>query len=716
MLRDYQIDIIDRLRKAWLTHRSVMVQMPTGTGKTHVLAAIVSEELRVKSEESDSNIGGVWVIAHRRELVTQIEETIRVYGIGPADGRIKIMSIQWLTLHYDDTTGDPGLIVIDEAHHALAKTYKEMWTRYPDARFLGLTATPCRLNGKGFTDLFETLIQSWTIPAFIEEGRLAVYDFVSIKTDSATQRLINSLKKRGADGDYQLKEMDMVLNKRPGIERLYRSVIQFAKDRKGIVYAISIDHARKIAEYYREQGIEAVAIDSKTEEGERRSLISRFKDGDIRILVNVDIFSEGFDCPDVEFIQLARPTLSLAKYLQMVGRGLRVAEGKRNCVILDNVGMYHVFGLPSQAWDWQTMFEGRMSSKELRDMVAMSMYSRMADSVDKPVGNSVERDPEMMLVVSHEALAEVFEQQRKRLIFETERRKLLNGEYGEIRRCGRKLVELKAGNGKNCYIDLMNMNRIPKDDDVLTDAAVVKYGQVEFIRYNDVFYTRTMRVYDFCIDPRQTYNHIFVRNFYVLIEDCLTKNRCMQLAHPFADQQETSKHVCIIAGDDTDYYWFCGSLHDGSIIVMDRKERYYLSMKGKAKEYVAKNNPDSPDEDIHHVLPRLLKDAAERQREKERRKQAEIYALNEISPFRIGAKWGLKGSDGRMIVTPRFNRIFTPIGNFCVFEQYHDQRGVMTVDGRIIVEPKYVDVKIEADGTALLKKITSEVVRMKLNP
>mgnify|MGYP000346298392 CR=1 FL=1 len=116
--------------------------------------------------------------------------------------------MRWLSKHYDEIEEEPGMIVIDEAHHALAKTYKGMWERFPKAKFLGLTATPCRLNGKGFTDLFDVLVQSWSVPEFISKGRLATYDFVSIKSDGVTQGLIDSLQKRGADGDYQNKEMD----------------------------------------------------------------------------------------------------------------------------------------------------------------------------------------------------------------------------------------------------------------------------------------------------------------------------------------------------------------------------------------------------------------------------------------------------------------------------------------------------------------------------
>ena len=276
-LFDYQEDMKERIEKALRLHRSVMAQMPTGTGKTYLLTAVID------SFVSNNPMEKVWIVAHRRELVSQIDETVRKFHSYSASNTsslllsVKAMSIQWLMRHYDEIEEEPGMIVIDEAHHALAKTYKEMWERFPKAKFLGLTATPCRLNGKGFTDLFDILVQSWSVPEFISKGRLATYDFVSIKSDGMTQRLIDSLQKRGADGDYQNKEMDMLLNKKPSIERLYQSLEEFGKDRKGIVYAINISHANAIAEFYREHGIAAVAIDSKTPASERRMLIERFK-------------------------------------------------------------------------------------------------------------------------------------------------------------------------------------------------------------------------------------------------------------------------------------------------------------------------------------------------------------------------------------------------------------------------------------------------------
>ena len=397
-LFDYQEDMVKRVQEAFRHHDSVMVQMPTGTGKTYLLAALVG--LFLKEE--------VWVVAHRRELVSQIKDTLEKFFSSLKSTSIKVISIQWLSRHYGEMEEKPGLIVIDEAHHALAETYAEVMNAYPKAKKLGLTATPYRLNGKGFTDLFDTLLCSWSMERFIAEGRLSLYDYYSIKPDSAAQLLIDSLQKRGADGDYQQKELNEVMDVKPSLERLCLTIKEYVPGKKGIVYAISIQHAEHIAEFYRENGIKAVAISSKTPSSLRKELIERFKSSsllsslnstsdEIEVLVSVDLFSEGFDCPDVEFIQLARPTLSLAKYMQMVGRGLRVAAGKDYCVILDNVGLYKRFGLPSVDRDWQSMFEGRTSLEDILQEACMQVNGHNCR-----MDLMMDGDEEMMKIISHE--------------------------------------------------------------------------------------------------------------------------------------------------------------------------------------------------------------------------------------------------------------------------------------------------------------------------
>ena len=471
-LYDYQLDMLRRIEDAFVTHQSVMVQMPTGTGKTVLLSEVVkSEERRVKNP-------CVWIVVHRRELVEQIKETLDTmlnsYSSTPDtttsllsdDSRIKVMSIQWLSRHYQEMEEIPSLIVIDEAHHAVAKTYKEVMDAYPEAKKLGLTATPCRLNRRGFTDLFDVLLQSWSAKKFIADGWLSLYDYMSIREDSEDWRMVNSLKKRGADGDFSLREMSEKLNVQPSIERLCDTILRYAPNKKGIVYAIDIKHAEHIAEYYREHGLNAVAISSKTPEEERKRIIEIFRNTNCQeisndlttnchelstnystnyftscqeldtrnscsgkrlyepsatlntqhclrqplniqhstfnILINVDLFGEGFDCPDVEFIQLARPTLSLAKYLQQVGRGMRVFEGKRYCLILDNVGLYRLFGLPSDDRDWKAMFEGRMAGKGVLNDDADGLYNVAYSIRNEKDSVSSNARTELITVMTHE--------------------------------------------------------------------------------------------------------------------------------------------------------------------------------------------------------------------------------------------------------------------------------------------------------------------------
>ena len=930
-LFDYQEDMKERIEKALRLHRSVMAQMPTGTGKTVLLASVVESFLR---EHSNCN---VWIVAHRRELVSQIQETIeRVFSkitpslftikegnfskthpssltlkggstshpdpltlrgeggnrptrcseplrskvggpskvspdcagwdrlgaacLRPAEGLgdhlgmsgvskvspdclsasafnvpIKAVSIQWLSKHYDEIEEEPGMIVIDEAHHALAKTYKGMWERFPKAKFLGLTATPCRLNGKGFTDLFDVLVQSWSVPEFISKGRLATYDFVSIKSDGVTQRLIDSLQKRGADGDYQNKEMDMLLNKKPSIERLYRSLEEFGKDRKGIVYAINISHANAIAEFYREHGIAAVAIDSKTPSSLRKELIERFKassntsfskthpssltlkggstafpkplspqgtgdvtapprrseplrskDGGpskvspdcagwdrltdtclragdgldatclraadgvgdrlgatclraadelapIQVLVNVDIFSEGFDCPDIEFVQLARPTLSLAKYLQMVGRGLRVAKGKKNCVIIDNVGLYRVFGLPSQVWNWNAMFEGKLKvgkRKETpKDRESFLMNEKQDDIQIHP-------DSEMMMVMSHEELLQTI-QYREFVDSRGEFAiiKLPDGKMTVVNRQGEQVLEpgdyydmkLLDGNilfyrhcrKEVCYYDLLSGAIIDDGPNVYDVPKVVTLEGWEFIKYGDVYMSRTYEHFSwpYCPSKYDLFNfgdYLIYRYNYLVDSGCQEwyyyegGNGLMMKA------TIDSNRVCFLRGDYEHVYWKCATLHCGCIVVMDSKQDYYLVDSYLKKTYIGCNNPKNENEDLHIVMPRLGKKYYDEMMLQEKKKEAsEMILLHEKSEaghvelYQAGKKWGIK-VDGRVVVPPLYRSIAQPVGAYCAFEEIPRYWGIMTLKGKVIVDAKYEKVEIRDGGIAVVTDITGK--------
>ena len=406
MLRDYQTEICEKVNEVLEAHRSVMMQMPTGTGKSVVLASLVKEYL---DREADCS---VLIVAHRIELIEQAGRLLNHFGMdyGVILGgkrpsvfkRVMVASVQTLSKNLDIDLA-PSLVVIDEAHHALAKSYQMLWTAWPEAKFLGLTATPYRMSGDGFTDLFEVLVDSWSVKQFIADGWLSPYDYYSIRPDSEEQKEIDSLKKRGADGDFQMKELREKLDVRPTIERLFESYKRFAFDKKGIIYAIDIAHAEHIAEFYRLQGVNAVAISFKTPTKERTEVIRAFKEENrIQVLVSVDLFSEGFDCPDVEFIQMARPTLSLAKYLQMVGRGLRPCKGKQCCTIIDNVGLYRTFGLPSVDRDWGYYFLGKDLNLDLDfDRNEQFLWLGSGDLRE-------ENDADIVKIISHEGMQSQF--------------------------------------------------------------------------------------------------------------------------------------------------------------------------------------------------------------------------------------------------------------------------------------------------------------------
>lgn len=541
-LYDYQTEMKERIDTAFRSYQSVMVQMPTGTGKTILLAEVVKRE---KLKEKNT---WVWIVVHRRELVEQIRETLNTMLSSPSstpdttspllseNSRIKVMSIQWLSRHYQNMAEKPSLIVIDEAHHAVAKTYKKVMDAFPESKKLGLTATPCRLTRRGFTDLFDVLLMSWSAKRFIAIGRLALYDYMSIKADSEDQRRIFGLTKRGADGDFSLKEMSEKLDVRPSIKRLCETVLRYAADKKGITYAIDITHAEHIAEEYRRHGIMAVAISSKTPLAERKAIIERFKEtgigdrndkpyyasldltkpldetlsadykadvrdktleqtNDIQVLVNVDLFGEGFDCPDVEFIQLARPTLSLAKYLQQVGRGMRVFEGKKYCLILDNVGLYRLFGLPSDDRDWQAMFEGKIAGKG--NMIQTEEQYEVAYSIrNKTVSITSDNQTELITVMTHDGQRMDLETAYGYEIVENEEglSGVVDKEGNNVLPCIYNKVELKAYG----FATLYSRKKIDRERpwiDLLNGVRFIKRPKIEKIGFLEFSTTDGLRFY-----------------------------------------------------------------------------------------------------------------------------------------------------------------------------------------------------------------------------
>lgn len=368
-LRQHQIDAKRQIFEAWDNYDSVMLQMPTGTGKTYLFVSLINDLLQYYKERHKEL--HILIIAHRTELIDQISASLSRYGIshGIVQGnreqqlwhRVQVASIQSILSarnQINTIRQKFDYIIVDEAHHSLANTYKQLFETFPDAKKLGVTATPYRLNHETFLPLYQKLITTPQISWFIANHLLADFDYVSIRPDSMIQHMIDNTEV-AQTGDFANADLDITFNQRPIRAKLFDAYQKYAWGRKGIIYAINKSHAYNIASLYSSKGVKSVAIDCDTPKEERLQMIEAFRQGDIRVLVNVEIFTEGFDCADVSFIQLARPTCSLALYLQQVGRGLRVVEGKEKTIIIDNVGLYNYFGLPDANRDWQFYFKGR---------------------------------------------------------------------------------------------------------------------------------------------------------------------------------------------------------------------------------------------------------------------------------------------------------------------------------------------------------------------
>ena len=369
-LRPYQIESKKKIYEAWLSVRSVLFQMPTGTGKTRLFASIIKDVRTISIQKAIIPQPRILVLAHRTELIEQIANTITnkyqiTCGIIKSgifenvEALVQVASVQSLSRRLYRWGKVPfGLIVIDEAHHALARTYLNICSAFPNSKILGVTATPCRLNGESFRKIFDKLVISPSVQEFIDMGYLSNFKYYSIKPSAQLQHDLDNIRIFGANGDYAERELMNICDRTKIRAQIIKSYKDYAYGKKGIVYTINKTHNKHVAQQYQEIGVRVALIDSDTPVEERRQIVFDFKRGEIDIICNVNIFSEGFDCPDIEFIQLARPTLSLSLYLQQVGRALRISNGKQTALILDNVGSYNKFGLPNKHIDWNRYFNG----------------------------------------------------------------------------------------------------------------------------------------------------------------------------------------------------------------------------------------------------------------------------------------------------------------------------------------------------------------------
>lgn len=397
-LRDYQEEAVQNVLDTFKEHNRVMLQMPTGTGKTEVFCEIIKRFRNQKNQR-------VLVLVHRRELVEQIRKRLKekfyircgiiMAGIEQNDNQIQIASIQTISRRDTETWPNPEqvcLIVIDEAHHATSKTYEIILNYYRrnfKIKILGVSATPCRLDKTGFKDVFDKLIVSYTINEFVEKNFLAGfkhlattnYDLSKIKIDQTTQ-------------DYDVLQLGNFMSDTTIMSELVESYQKYAENKKCIIFAANVSHSKKIVERFTAEGFSAASIDANTKEDERKKIIESFESGKITILSNYQIFTEGFDCPDIGVVLLARPTKSFPLYLQMVGRAIRPKRDKSAALILDNASLWKTHGLITKDIKWS--LDG--AAKSIKTIACRNLLTGEVD----------EKDPKNIVEVEGLEMEEIF--------------------------------------------------------------------------------------------------------------------------------------------------------------------------------------------------------------------------------------------------------------------------------------------------------------------
>jgi DNA repair protein RadD len=363
-LRPYQREVIGRFNgEVAAGRRRVLLVAPTGSGKTVIASATVAD--------AASNGRQVLFLAHRRELIQQASRKLYAVGIGhgivqasfptrPGE-RVQVASISTLdarairTRTMDLPAAD--LVVVDEAHHAPARTYRRLLAAYPEAVILGLTATPCRSDGRGLGNVFERMIETVDIPALITDRYL-----VPVQTYAPSSPDLRGIHVR--QGDYVASELEAAVNTVQLVGDIPENWLRLARGRPTTVFCTSVKHSIHIRDRFREAGIMAEHLDGETPNGERDALLVKLASGEIEVLTNCATLIEGWDCPPVSCVVIARPTKSLGLFRQMAGRGLRPALGKENLLLLDHAGATFEHGLITDPILWSLREDRKAVNRE----------------------------------------------------------------------------------------------------------------------------------------------------------------------------------------------------------------------------------------------------------------------------------------------------------------------------------------------------------------
>lgn len=345
-LRPYQNKLVEEARKHLANGlNGVLIQSPPGSGNSVVIAEIA----RLATLKG----GYVLFLAHRRELLDNIKETLLENDVDLS--KVLVLSVV-MAKNRLNTMRKPTLIITDEGHHGKANTYKQIYEHFSYVPRLGFTATPWRMNGEGFTDIYDEMVEGPSIQWLIDNQCLAPYRWYSIPLIDRSQVNFKSANKE-AETSAALYENDATIQ--GDIVKNYR---KYANGRQAIVYAPTIAVSKLIVNWFNNAGIDAIHVDAKTPVKDRDKIMSDFKTGKITILSNVDLISEGFNVPDVGVVILCRPTQSLVLHLQQSMRGMRY-KPKKEAIILDHVGNGANLGLPTDEFEWSIKSKKKRNTK-----------------------------------------------------------------------------------------------------------------------------------------------------------------------------------------------------------------------------------------------------------------------------------------------------------------------------------------------------------------
>lgn len=353
MLRDYQIDALNRLRRGFAAGaRRICLVAPTGAGKTTIAAELMRGAVAKGNR--------VLFLAHRTELIEQCAARLDTFGVdlgvikngtrrAKPSAPVQVASVQTLV---NRRMPQARIVIVDECHRVHGDTYLKILANYAGSLVVGLTATPVRLDGKGLADVFDELVEAASVTDLIASG-------VLIRPKVYAPQTPDLEDVRMTAGDYNQRDLGAAMNTPRLVGGIVEHWQRLTPGRKTVVFASSVEHSQAIVASYLEAGVRAAHLDGTTPQGERQRILEDLASGAVTVVSNVAVLTEGWDCPTVEVVTLARPTKSMSMYLQMVGRGVRSAPGKEAAWVLDHAGCTHTHGLASVDREWSAWFEGR---------------------------------------------------------------------------------------------------------------------------------------------------------------------------------------------------------------------------------------------------------------------------------------------------------------------------------------------------------------------